>query len=216
MKKVVSPNGSLTVSFMVAGKTADVGFSGLAGQVISSIATSAGTFSSNCDVQLSLQNPSGSTIAGPVCAGQAGSLPSQTLPTTGTYTVVVAPTPTVTGSVKLAVKSTGSIRSITPNASGIKVSAAAGASVSFGTIVPSGTTLSALATASTGFSGCPSYRVSVQRPDGTTIQQLLGCDTGQVFLDAFPSQGAGTYTLELENLGTTSGTTKLSITHSRT
>jgi hypothetical protein len=209
--KVLSPNGSaLTVSFTTPGKTAEVTFSGLNGQAITSLSTSAGTFSSNCDVQLSLQNPSGSTLAGPICAGQAGSLPPQTLTTDGTYKIVIAPTPTVTGSLKLTLKSTGTLKSITPNAKGLKVTLNAGASASFGTIVTGGVTLSALATSTTGFSGCHSYQISILKPDHSVLATQAACDTTTDFIDATLGAGAGTYTVEVDNLGTTKGTTTLS------
>ena len=169
IKKALSPNGSaLLIAFTTPGKTAQVSFSGLTGEVIN-VSTSAGTFAANCDVQLSLQNPQGSTIAGRVCAGQAGALPQQALAADGTYTIVVAPTPAVTGSLKVTLTSTGAIKSITPNARGIRVTVPATGSASFGTIVTSGVKLSALATSSSGFSGCPSYQLSILKPDNTVL-----------------------------------------------
>lgn len=185
-------------------------FSGLNAEVID-ISTSAGTFLANCDVQLSLENPQGSTIAGPVCAGQAGSLPQTTLTADGTYKIVVAPTPTVTGSLKLSLKSTGAIKSITPNAKGIRVSVPAGASISFGTIVPNNVKLTALAISSTGFSGCLSYQITILKPDNTQLATNSRCNNDTAFIDAVAGAGAGTYKLKIDNLGPTKGTTTLSI-----
>jgi hypothetical protein len=129
----------------------------------------------------------------------------------------LAPSPTVTGSVKAQVTSTGAIRSITPNAAGVTVKVPAGGSLSFGSVVaPNNGLVSALATASKGFSGCPSYRLSIEDAAHTRLAATSGCEVEQVFVDAVGPEPAATYTLVLDNLGASAGTTTLSLSRSKT
>jgi hypothetical protein len=208
--KLVSPDGkAIGVAFKSTGKTARLSFSGVTGETVGGV-TSAGTFASNCDVQVSIQDPNGNTISGPVCGGQAGTVSNVTLGADGTYALVIAPSPTVTGSLKAQVTSTGSIHSITPGAPGVSITVAAGATMNFGTVADiNNGLLSALATSSKKFTGCPDLRLTLLS-GGTTLGQTTVCNLDPAFVDATGPEPKGTYTVRVENLGSASGSTTLS------
>ena len=84
----------------VSGQSAEVSFSGFNGEGVKST-TSAGTFAAKLRRPTLLKAPSGSVLQGPVCAGQAGSLPQTTLAANGTYKILVQPDPGPTASLKL-------------------------------------------------------------------------------------------------------------------
>jgi hypothetical protein len=208
---VTTPNaGAVSLKLTKVGSSAKVSFSGLNGQSIT-LSTASGTFASNCDAMLSLLRPDGSTLAGPVCAGQSGSLPATILPADGTYVALVQPGPTAVGTLKLTVASTGSIRSLTPNAKGLKVTVPAGSTVSFGSIVPNNVRISALGTSSKGFAGCVAYVVRVLAPNSSVLGSGSACGINDAFMDAVAGVGPGTYTVQVQNLGSTSGSTTLSV-----
>jgi hypothetical protein len=110
-----TPNGpSGTLTFATGGSTGTVTIMGLTTEQLS-VATSAGSFTANCDLQLSLIAPDSSVIAGPVCAGQSGGV-SVTLPTDGSYVASLVAGPSASGSVAVSATSSGGPASITPGA----------------------------------------------------------------------------------------------------
>jgi YD repeat-containing protein len=94
---------SVPISLTKAGRTARYTFSGTAGQWVSLGLTSVTITSST----VTLLKPDGTTLAGPVTIGTTGGglEPPSTLPTTGTYTIVVDPTGTNTGNMTLKLMS---------------------------------------------------------------------------------------------------------------
>src|SRR4051794_24853680 len=90
--KLISPNApAIAAATSAAGDNIRVKFQGLSGQAMN-IATSGGTFASNCAAQLSVLKPDGVTVlGGPVCAGRAGALNAVPITAAGLYTVLVDP-----------------------------------------------------------------------------------------------------------------------------
>ncbi len=142
-----SPNGpAVTLSFGVGGVTGVVSFMGLSGQPVS-IATGDGTFAAACDVQLRVFAPDGTGVTGPVCAGTSASVGPLVLGADGTYKVKLVAGASATGTLRVAVTSTGSIASITPNAKKIRIAITAPHQVArFGFLARAGERYSALAT----------------------------------------------------------------------
>ncbi|MCU1688859.1 MAG: hypothetical protein JWN20_787, partial [Jatrophihabitantaceae bacterium] len=106
-------SGSLTVdgaavhvNLSTGQPTARYTFAGTAGQQIYVQAT-ASTVPSECNV-LRLYDPSGAAIASGCLIGGAGQIDTTTLPSTGTYTIAVAPAGGVAGTVTLKVLSVAS------------------------------------------------------------------------------------------------------------
>jgi hypothetical protein len=101
------PRGNVTRLFDVMGLTTE--------QL--SITTAGGTFAANCDLQLTLDSPDEGQIAGPVCAGQAGTI-SVTVPEDGLYTATLVSGSAAVGTVKIATTSSGGPLSLTPGVAG--------------------------------------------------------------------------------------------------
>jgi hypothetical protein len=92
----------LTATTTVAGQNARYTFSGIAAQHVSASLT--GNTYSGCNaVVISILKPDGSTLSSTgLCTGGSGSIASVALPSTGTYTVLVNPQGTTTGSLTVA------------------------------------------------------------------------------------------------------------------
>jgi hypothetical protein len=142
-----SPNGpAVTLSFGMGGATGVVSFMGLSGQAVS-IATSGGTFSAACDVELRVSTPDGTGVAGPVCAGTSAAVGPLALGADGTYKVKLVAGASATGTLRVAVTSTGPIASITPNAKKLRIAITAPLQVAqLGFLARAGDRYSAVAT----------------------------------------------------------------------
>jgi hypothetical protein len=82
-KKALSPNcPALKLTFVNPGDQAAVTFSALHNEVVA-VATTAGTYASNCAVMVSVKKGS-TTIAGPICGGQSGASGNITIPSDAT------------------------------------------------------------------------------------------------------------------------------------
>jgi YD repeat-containing protein len=89
-------NTPLSVSSTLAGQVFDLTFSGTAGQVVSVAATSV-TYPCYSGVGWSIVKPDGTNLVSSGLCASSGSFNNQTLPTTGTYTVVLNPYATTGG-----------------------------------------------------------------------------------------------------------------------
>lgn len=101
----IIPNGpSVPVSLATPGQRALLTFQGTAGQGVSVVASV--SYGSGCSFEnLLLLKPDGSQLGtAPICNGN-GSLTGLTLPTAGTYTVVLDPPGTTTGTGTLTLTS---------------------------------------------------------------------------------------------------------------
>ena len=76
----------MTFTATHTGQGQEYTFSGNASEV-GAISTSAWTFPTNCDLELLLLSPSGSTLANGGCAAQSETISGIALPGTGTYTI---------------------------------------------------------------------------------------------------------------------------------
>ena len=122
---LASPNGpTVSLQFTAGGQVGTVTVQGLTGEQLT-VATSAGTFAANCGLQLTLVSPSGSTVTGPQCAGQSGSVASASLPSSGLYKASFVAGAGATGTVTVAATSSGGPASITSGAAALSVSVTA-------------------------------------------------------------------------------------------
>ena len=106
--RAITPNGPpVLVRVRVPGQVALLDFPARAGDVATVVVT-AGTFTDACYGYLRLLNPDGSVlVTAPGCLGPATTLSSGRLPTSGKYSVQIAPGPTSTGQAAVALKLTG-------------------------------------------------------------------------------------------------------------
>jgi len=101
----ITPGRSpFTVTITTPGQNGQLTFSGTANQKIALQGTNASGFHQtlwDCDLYVSILNPDTSTLVGATCMAAGGSIGATTLPTTGTYTIVVNPVGSPVGSITL-------------------------------------------------------------------------------------------------------------------
>jgi hypothetical protein len=197
----VSPGGaSATVTTGTPGQNARVTFAGTAGDRVS---LSVGA--SCCTTRVSILNPNGSTLAPTVYVGVGGGfVDAKTLPSSGTYTIVVDPQGGATGSVPLT------LHDVPPD---ITASiAAGGAPVSVTTGTPGqNARLTFAATAGERVSlelgtTCCATRVSILRPGGATLAGPVFLSSFGGFVDATTLPVTGTYTILVDPQAAATGT----------
>ena len=216
--ETITPGGAaVTVTTTVSGQNALLTFNGTASQRISLRMTNVtiGT-SSCCSVRVSIRKPDGTNLVSPTTLGTAGAFfDVQTLPATGVYTIFVDPQNSDIGSITLTLYDVpaDATPSITPG----------GAALTVATTVPgenvrptfSGTTgqrISLRMTAvSIGTSICCSARVSILKPDGTTLVSptLVGTSGGYIDVQTLPATGVFTIVVDPQNADTGSMTLTL-------
>jgi large repetitive protein len=104
---IVANGAAVPVSITAPGQQARLTFSGTAGQVVSAF-TSNSTIPGNCfsfPFVFSIVKPDGSTLVQSASCNGNVALTQRTLPTSGTYTIVVDPTGANTGSVTVTLTS---------------------------------------------------------------------------------------------------------------
>jgi len=189
---------SVPISLTRVGKTARYTFSGTSGQWVSLGLTSV----TLTNVTVTLLQPNGTTLASTsVGTGGGGLEPPSTLPTTGTYTIVVDPAGTNTGAITLKLMSdlTGAL-----NLDGT-------ATIATITTVGQDARYTFSGTAgqwvSVGFTAVTitSANVTLYKPDGTTLTATsIGTAGGYLDLPtALPT--TGTYTLSINPSGAYTG-----------
>ena len=195
---------SVPISFTKAGQTARYTFSGTSGQWLSlgltSVTVASGT--------VTLLNPNGTTLASTSITTSGGGLePSSTLPTTGSYTIVIDPAGTNTGTITLKLMSylsgtlnlngaatTSTISVIGQNAR-YTFSGTAGQWVSLGMTAVSIT----------------SSTITLWKPDGSFLAST-SVGTGGGSLDPSPAlPTTGTYTVTVNPSGANTGSMTLTL-----
>lgn len=202
------------LSVVAANHIALVVFDGTAGQRIALQATNSTISSSTVTVI----NPDGSNLLNPTSLSANWFIDPLTLPVTGTYTIVVDPNSTFTGTMNLTLHNAPADISGTITAGG--------PAVTITTTPGQNATLTFNATAGDRISldltnvTIGSSSVTVRKPDGTTLLSSANVGTGGVFFDAttLPVSGsysifidpkfaaAGSMTLALYNVTDTTGT----------
>jgi len=159
--------------------------------------------SSCCSVRVSILKPDGTTLVSPQFVGTSGSfIDVQTLPATGTYTIVVDPQGTDVGGITLTLFDVPA--DPTPSIT------AGGSAVTVTTTVPgqnarptfSGTAAQRISLRMTsvtiGTSSCCSVRVSILNPDGSTLVSPTFVGTAGGFIDVQTLATTGTYTIVVD------------------
>ena len=184
----IAMGGQTSVAINTAGDIGLLVFDGVQGKGVS-ITTSAGTFGS-CNLGVSILTPTGTTLGSNSCMGSSGLLGSLTLPTTGTYTILlsasfVSPAGTVTVNLYDATDITATI---TPN----------GSLVTSTVTVPGqkvrlsfrGAYQQVVSSELVGFGG-NSFTASILAPDGVNVASTSGIN--QLTLIGNALQATGTF-----------------------
>ena len=208
-----------TVSIGTPGQNARFTFLGAAGQVISAYATTPwGSCPDSPHFLLKVLAPDGSTMrsTGDGCSGGTAFTDQVALPFAGSYTILIDPLGTLTGTVSVSswdvVDVTGSITANGPSVPVTISAPAANARLTF-----SGSA-GQVVTASTGtpWDGCidsPHFYLSILAPDGSNIRLTGdGCSGGFASTGHVTLPSSGTYTLLLDPIGTRTGTATVTLT----
>jgi hypothetical protein len=198
---ITSGGSAVTVTTTAPGQNGILTFSGTANQRVFVVGTNgiSGQVAITCDVSATIRKPDGSTLAS-ACMEGSGIIDTQTLPTTGTYSILVDPVLHVTGSLTLALTDVPADVTGTIAADGSLVSAtntAAGQNAVYSFSGTAGQRVSL--DVGTG----PSATVTIRRPNGG----VLGSATvGPYFIEPVTLLESGTHTVVVDYWGTGTGT----------
>jgi YD repeat-containing protein len=203
----ISPDGSaLSVNLGTPGQNARLTFEGTIGQRISAKTTvTAGAFG-GCSWTLAILAPGGGTVGSVASCGTTAFLEPVVLPASGTYTYLVDPlsSNTGTGSASLYVVAadlTGSI-----GLAGSPVAVSLGSPGQNARLAFEGTAsqrVSAKTTVNSGSFGC-AWTTTILKPDGSALGSAGGC-SGTVFLEPLTLPVSGTYTYVIDPAGSSTG-----------
>jgi hypothetical protein len=210
-----TPGGApVSVSTTVPGQNATATFPGSAGQRVSLKMTNVtiGT-STTASTKVSLLKPDGTTLVAPMNVGTRGGFLEATLPTAGTYTVFIDPQSFATGSMTLTLYNVPAdvLATITPG----------GAPVTLTTTVP-GQNAKATFTGTAGQrvslkvaislnTSADTAKVSMTKPDGTTLVSATTITSTGGFIDVKVLPLTGTYTILADPQGAATGSVTLTL-----
>jgi|GEM_PF-1424698 len=218
----ISPGGAAaSVTTTVPGQNAQVTFGATAGQRVSLQVTNVtiGT-SACCSTFVSIANPDGSTLAARTFVGTSGGfLDVVTAPVAGTYTIALDPQGTASGSATLTLYDVPADASTTATPGGAAVTLSLATPGQNGQVGFSGAqnqrvslALSAVTVAGpSGPATCCSSKVSLLKPDGSTLVAPTFVGTSGGFIDSVTLPVAGTYTVVVDPQGADAGSMTLQL-----
>jgi hypothetical protein len=214
---IVPGGSSATLTTTAAGQNGTFTFSGVAGRRVSlkltNVTIGSSTFSS---AKVSILKPNGTTQLAPTYFGTSGSfVDTQSLPTTGTYTVLIDPQANAAGGV------TATLYDVPPDASanvtiqGPAATLGMGVPGQNGSVSFAGSAGQAVSVRLTGVtvgpSCCSSSKVSVLRPDGTTLVAPTYFGTSGKTL-AVQLSVTGTFRIVLDPQSASTGNVSVAVT----
>ena len=198
---------AVTVTTTVPGQNGVLSFSGTANQRVFLAGTNgiSGQLGITCDVTATIRKPDGSTLASG-CMEGSGNTDTQTLPTTGTYTILVDPASWVTGSLTLTLTSVPADVTGTITADGTLVNATTTAPGQNAIYTFSGTSGQRVCLA---IGAGPWSTVSLRDPSGSTIASTLIGPFWSGFIDTRTLTVTGTYSVFVDVWNADTGTVPL-------
>jgi YD repeat-containing protein len=195
---------AVTVAIPRAGQNARLTFGGVTGRLVS-VQMAAGAVGSD----VFILNPDGTVLAGPSFAGSTGGAIGQTtLPATGTYTVLINPRTTNTGSISVTLLDmsdvTGAIVIGGPDVAITIARANQNARLTFNGSVGQQVSLSIAA-------GAVGSDVSILNPDGTTLAPASFAGSTGGFIDQRTLPSTGEYTVLIDPRSTNTGSMTLAL-----
>jgi Chitobiase/beta-hexosaminidase C-terminal domain/Bacterial Ig-like domain len=200
----ITPGGApVSLNFAAPYQNGRVTFAGTAGQRISMRINFAPT--ACCTVNVSINRPNGTRLVAPIAVSGSGDglVDGTTLPSTGTYVIVVDPQQTATGTVTLTLFNlppdvTASATLDGPPVTVTTTASGQDARVTFSGVVGDGVVVKL------GPGNCCNISVSVLRPTGTTLigPVPFGTAGGSLFVQLPVS---GTYTIVIDYFGASIG-----------
>jgi hypothetical protein len=194
---------SHTVTINTATKIGLVVFDGLAGQKVSLVLTSS-TFSGSLYGGITIYKPDGTQLTNHCCLS-AGLTFDTVLPTVGTYTILIDPAGTETGSMTLLLSEDLSAGSIVINGESVTVTISRAGQRGYLTFDGTAGQKVNLGVNSSTFANCS--WLGILKPDGTTLASNNCFGTGTNLNTTLPV--TGTYTVLIDPVGTSTGSTTL-------
>jgi hypothetical protein len=206
----ITPGGSaVTASLTTPGQNGLYTFSGTASQRVS--LNVSGITPSPASLNVSIKKPDGSNLVSPVLMGAVGAfIEPVTIPTTGTYTVLVDPVGAYTGSATLTLADvpadgTGSI-----TAGGSAVTVTISTAGQNGSLTFSGTAAQRISLRMTSVT-ITNSTVTIRKPDASTLTSAAGIGTGGGYIDVQTLPTTGTYTIAVDPQGAATGSMTLTL-----
>ena len=203
--------GSKTVSIGTASKIGLILFDGAEGQRVS-LQISDSTFPGCLSVHNSINKPDGTSLATTSFCGAMGYLDTVVLPTAGTYTILIEPQGTNTGSETLLLNNVPSDITGTITPGGAPVTITTTVPGQNGSLTFSGTAgqrVSLQITDST-YPGCLNVFDTIKNPDGSNLGTSSFCGASG-YLDTMVLPATGTYRILIDPQGVNSGTQTLTL-----
>ena len=193
--------GGAPVDVTSAGETIKLGFLGTAGQRVSVKLTNVTIGTSGCcSSKISILGPGGATILGPTYFGTSGGfVDTKTLPASGSYTILLDPQGTATGgaTVTLYAVPDDTVGSIEPGGDPVTVTTTVpgqNARLTFAGVAGRQVSVK-LTDVTIGSSGSGSAKISILKPDGSTLVSPTLFGTNGGFVDAKALPVTGMYTI---------------------
>ncbi len=212
----ITANGTpIQVSLTTPGQNGRFTFTGTQGQVVSGLVTNS-TIPGSCatfSFSVALIRPDGSTHATMPSCGGSLFLDRQTLPMTGTYTLVLDPVWTFVGNATVALYTIVDVTG--PIADGVSVPVTLttpGQNARFTFNGTPGQVVTGLVSNATIPGSCAVYAfyLALVRPDGSTQATVPSCGGG-TFLDRQTLTSAGVYTLVLDAVAASTGNASVTL-----
>ncbi len=215
----IEPGGApLTASVQAPGQNALIHFDGVAGRRVSLRMSNVtiGT-SSCCSATVSILKPDGSILVYATPVGtNGGFLDTRTLPVSGSYTIRVDPQGTDVGSMTLT------LYDVPPDVTGTITPGGPSVAVSMGPVPGQNGIVSfygtlgqrialGMSNVTIGTSSCCSARVSILKPDGSTLVYATPVGRNGGFLDTKSLPANGLYTIFVDPQGTDLGSMTLTL-----
>ena len=212
---ITAGGSSVTVTITTPGQNGALTFSGTAGQRVSLLGSNGMTGQIiGCDVNVSILKPDSSVLAAATCMEGSGFIDVKTLPSTGTYTIVMDPVSSATGNLTLTLYNVPADFSGSITAGGSAVTVTINTPGQNGALTFSGTTgqrISLLGTnGMTGqIFGCD-VNVSMLKPDSSVLAAAT-CMEGSGFIDVKTLPSTGMYTIVVDPVSTATGSLTLTL-----
>ena len=212
---ITAGGASLTVTTTVPGQNAQASFSGTANQRITLNIGNVNLAGGNGYLDVTIKKPDGTTLASKTFVSSGGAfINTQTLPTTGAYSIVVNPQGSNTGSATLTLNDVSAdvISTITPGGGSVTVtttSVGQNAQVTFDGNSGQRISLKISGVSLTGGNG--RVDVYIKKPDGTTLGSDLSITSSGGFIDTKILPVTGTYTILVDPQTTNIGSVTLTL-----
>jgi hypothetical protein len=164
-----------------------------------------------CDVNVSILNPNGSTLASPSCMEGSGFIDAVTLGATGTFTIKVDPTDVAFGSLTLTLYQVPADQTGTVTVGGSSLTVTTNTPGQNGSVTFSGTS-SQQVTVHLTSNGMGSVTVKLLKQDGTQLTSTTS-SAANFNLSTQTLPTTGTYTIVIDPGGTNTGSITVNVTN---